>query len=50
VPYMPVVGDQEAANGTISLRKRDGSRQNDLPVDQFLALVQERITQRASAL
>ena len=50
VPYMPVVGDQEAANGTISLRKRDGSRQNDLPVDQFLALAQERIAQRASAL
>ena len=50
VPYMPVVGDQEAANGTLSLRKRDGSRQNDLSVEQFVALVQERIAQRASQL
>ncbi len=50
VPYMPVVGDQEAAKGTISLRKRDGSRQNDLPVDEFLAMVQERIAQRAREL
>ena len=37
VPYMPVVGDQEAAAGTVSLRKRDGSRLDNLPLDQFVA-------------
>jgi threonyl-tRNA synthetase len=31
VPYMLVVGDQEMQQGTVSLRARDGSRQ-DMPV------------------
>ncbi|MBE7551287.1 MAG: threonine--tRNA ligase [Anaerolineales bacterium] len=50
IPYMLVVGDQEVANGTVSLRKRDGSRQNDLPVGEFIASVQERIATRSSEL
>jgi len=50
VPYMPVVGDQEAAAGTVSLRKRDGSRVDSLPLDEFITMVTERITTRASAL
>lgn len=50
IPYMLVVGDQEVANGTVSLRKRDGSRQNDLPVGEFIALTQERISSRLSEL
>jgi threonyl-tRNA synthetase len=50
IPYMLVVGDQEVANGTVSLRKRDGSRQNDLPVGEFIAMVQQRIASRSSEL
>jgi threonyl-tRNA synthetase len=50
IPYMLVVGDQEVANGAVSLRKRDGSRQNDLPVGEFIALAQERIASRSSEL
>ncbi len=50
VPYMLIVGDNEVTNGTVSLRKRDGSRQNDMPFDTFLALVQERIQTRAAEL
>jgi threonyl-tRNA synthetase len=50
VPYMPVVGDQEAAAGTVSLRKRDGSRLDNLSLDQFIALVTERIATRAGEL
>lgn len=50
IPYMLVVGDQEVASGTVSLRKRDGSRQNDLPVGEFIAAVQERIATRSSEL
>ena len=50
VPYMPVVGDQEAAAGTVSLRKRDGSRQDNLPLDEFVALVADRIATRAGEL
>lgn len=50
IPYMLVVGDQEMQNETVSLRKRDGSRQNDLPVAEFLATTQERIKTRAKEL
>ncbi len=50
VPYMLVVGDQEVQNGTVSLRKRDGSRQDGMPADAFAALVRERIASRSSEL
>jgi len=50
IPYMLVVGDQEVANGTASLRKRDGSRQNDLPVGEFIATTQQRIASRSGEL
>ncbi len=50
VPYMLVVGDAEMANQTVALRKRDGSRVNDLPFAQFLAEVQAAIAQRAPVL
>jgi threonyl-tRNA synthetase len=50
VPYMLVVGDQEMASETVSLRRRDGVRQNDMPVGQFVALVQERIAARSKTL
>ena len=50
VPYMPVVGDREMEEGTVALRKRDGSRQNGLAVDEFVAMVLERINTRTSQL
>jgi threonyl-tRNA synthetase len=50
VPYMLVVGDQEMANHAVSLRRRDGSRQNDLPVADFIAATVERIRARSSEL
>lgn len=50
VPYMLVVGDREMEEGTVALRKRDGSRQNGLPVGEFSAHIQERIASRAADL
>jgi threonyl-tRNA synthetase len=50
VPYMLVVGDNELANETVALRKRDGSRQDNLPASEFIALVQQRIANRSSEL
>jgi threonyl-tRNA synthetase len=50
VPYMLVVGDREMETETVSLRKRDGTRQNDMPVRAFSALVTERIARRSSEL
>ncbi len=50
VPYMLVVGDREMADGAVSLRKRDGSRQDGMPVDDFVHLVKDRINQRSKDL
>jgi len=50
IPYMLVVGDKEVENGTISLRRRDNTRQNDVPVGEFIATVQDRIATRSGEL
>ncbi|GAB4473606.1 MAG: threonine--tRNA ligase [Anaerolineae bacterium] len=50
VPYMLVVGDKEMEAGTVSLRRRDGSRQNDLPVDSFITRTRELIAARSSEI
>ncbi len=50
VPYMLVVGDREVAEGTVSLRRRDGSRKNGMPFAEFQALVRERIQTRSAEL
>jgi threonyl-tRNA synthetase len=36
-PYMLVVGDREAQNGTVSVRNRRHGDQGAKPVDEFLA-------------
>ncbi len=50
VPYMLVVGANEMEAGQVSLRGRDGSQKNNIPVGEFMALVKERIEKRSSAL
>ncbi|MEJ5198656.1 MAG: threonine--tRNA ligase [Anaerolineae bacterium] len=50
VPYMLVIGDQEANSGTVSLRKRDGTRQDRMPVEEFIALATDRVRRRAREL
>ncbi len=50
VPYMLVVGEREMTEGTVSLRKRDGSRIDAMPVDEFIKLVKDRIDQRSPEL
>ena len=50
VPYMPVIGDREIEEGTLALRKRDNSRQNGLPVEEFMALIQDKIATRSGEL
>ena len=50
VPYMFIVGDREVADGTVSLRRRDGQRLNDLSLDVFVAELLERIKQRLAGL
>jgi threonyl-tRNA synthetase len=50
IPYMLIIGDNEVEAGTVSLRKRDGSQQNDLPIEEFVALSWERISTRSQEL
>jgi threonyl-tRNA synthetase len=50
VPYMLVVGDQELQEGSVALRKRDGSRQNGMPFAEFKQLIESRIATRSAEL
>jgi len=50
IPYMLVLGDREVANQTVSLRKRDGSKENDLSFEAFAAMIRTRIDTRSPEL
>ncbi len=50
VPYMLVVGENEANAGQVSLRVRDGSRADNIPLAEFIARAQDRIARRAAEL
>jgi threonyl-tRNA synthetase len=50
VPYMLVVGDNEMQAGQISLRVRDGSQQNNIPLGEFIARAKDKIVRRAKEL
>lgn len=50
VPFMLIVGDQEVKDGVVSLRRRDGVRQNGLMVTKFVAHLDSLITNRADKL
>jgi threonyl-tRNA synthetase len=47
IPYMLVVGDREAENGTVSVRNRKHGDQGAQPVDQFLVSIQKLIETKA---
>jgi threonyl-tRNA synthetase len=47
VPYMLIVGEREAREGTVSVRKRSGEDVGALPVERFLAEVTAEIRTRA---
>jgi threonyl-tRNA synthetase len=50
VPYMLVVGENEMNAGQVSLRVRDGSQQNNIPLGEFVARAKDRMTRRAPEL
>jgi threonyl-tRNA synthetase len=50
VPYMLVVGENEMKAGQVSLRVRDGSQQNNIPLGEFIARAKDRIVRRAAEL
>src|SRR5512136_3124985 len=50
VPYMLVVGENEANAGQVSLRVRDGSRADNIPLGEFIARAKDRIATRSANL
>ena len=50
VPYMLVVGEKEMEAGQVSLRARDGSQQNNIPLAEFISRAKDRISRRAPEL
>jgi threonyl-tRNA synthetase len=47
VPYMLVVGDREVEAGAVAVRLRSGDDLGAMPVDEFLALAERAIAERA---
>ncbi|HSL43857.1 MAG TPA: threonine--tRNA ligase [Anaerolineales bacterium] len=50
VPYMLVLGDHEMNDRQVSLRVRDGSQQNNIPLGEFVARAKDRIARRTPEL
>ncbi len=48
VPYMLVVGDKEAADGSVAVRSRAGGDLGSRSLDAFLALAREEVDARSS--
>jgi threonyl-tRNA synthetase len=49
VPYQLIAGEDDAANGSVSFRFRDGSQENGVPIADAIARITESITSRAQA-
>jgi threonyl-tRNA synthetase len=46
VPYMLVVGDEEASSDTVSVRRRTGEETRDVPMEDFAAKLAVEISER----
>ena len=46
IPYMLVVGDREAAEGTVSVRERSGGDRGSSSIDAFVAAAREEIAHK----
>jgi threonyl-tRNA synthetase len=49
IPYMLVVGDREAAEGTVSVRERSGGDKGSRAIDAFIASAQAEIASKGRA-
>jgi threonyl-tRNA synthetase len=50
VPYMLVLGENEMKAEQVSLRVRDGSQQNNIPLADFIGRAKDKIAERAKEL
>jgi threonyl-tRNA synthetase len=49
IPYMLVVGDREAAEGTVSVRERAGGDKGSRAIDAFIAAAKEEVASKGRA-
>jgi threonyl-tRNA synthetase len=47
IPYIIVLGDKEIENNSISIRLRDGSQINDIPLSDFIKRVSDKIKNKS---
>jgi len=50
VPYMVIIGQQEAENGTVSIRNRDTAQTVTMSLDEFIAKIKSENETRANVL
>ena len=50
VPYMLIVGENEAKNGSVSLRLRNGEDRGEMPLSEFLSLAERVYRERSLEL
>jgi threonyl-tRNA synthetase len=48
VPFMLIAGAQDAANGAVSFRYRDGTQRNGIPVEQALREMADFVARRVN--
>ena len=48
--YMVIIGDEESANGTVSIRGRNNNQRNGVALDDFVAEIFAEITNRSTEL
>ena len=48
--YMVIIGDEESANGTVSIRGRNNNQRNGVALDEFIAEIFAEITNRSTEL
>jgi threonyl-tRNA synthetase len=46
VPYLLIVGDNEAGAETVNVRRRGEKQQEELPVEDFVGSVLEQVSSR----
>ena len=47
-PFVLIAGGEDADNGAVSFRFRDGSQDNGIPVDEAVARIVEHVSQRVN--
>ena len=49
VPYMVIVGEQEAAEGLVAMRKQGGGEQKTMPMEEFAQRINEEVAEMLRA-